>query len=236
MIPSPPKYAVPFIANIVLSASIFFGKPRRSLARDATLLLNTHQPRPLLTGLDNLPDGAYVLIANHYQRSGLWIGWVGAMLADALYPLRQCDPPLRIITTDEQRFTWRGRSYSVPLSRWFLRRVARFWGMIPMPADDANTSGRGVTLRQALRYLRAGEPILIFPEGEAGTASHMTDALPGTGTFLALASRYAPIIPLRFWEEGDQLRGHIGNPLILKGKDDVTLRIEAMNAIRQVQP
>jgi 1-acyl-sn-glycerol-3-phosphate acyltransferase len=231
---APPKYSVPIIVNLVLTASIFFGKPRRSLVWDATYLLNTHHPRPLLTGLEHLPSGACVLIANHYQRSGLWIGWTGALLVDALYPLRQGDPPLRVIATDEQRFTWRRRSYTVPFSRWFLRRVAHFWGLIPMPADDANTSGRGAALRQAIRYLQAGQCILLFPEGEAGTASRMTDALRGTGTFLALAARHAPILPVRFWEEGDQLRGHIGSPINLNGSDDATLRLAAMTAIREV--
>ena len=234
--PVPPNYNVPFIANLVLSASIFFGRPRRSLAADSAYLLNTHQPRPLLTGLDHLPAGACLLIANHYQRSGLWIGWAGALLADGLYPLRRCDPPLRMIATDEQRFTWRGRSYTVPFSRWFLRRVAHFWGMLPIPADDTNTSGRGSALRQALRYLQHGQCVLLFPEGESGTASHLTAALPGTGTFLVLAARYAPILPVRFWEDGDQLRGHIGLPVNLIGNDDATLRIAAMTAIQQVKP
>ncbi|MBX3080446.1 MAG: 1-acyl-sn-glycerol-3-phosphate acyltransferase [Anaerolineae bacterium] len=231
-----PNYPVPFIANVVLSSSIFFGWPHRSLIYDSTFLLNTHHPRPLLTGLEHLPDGASVLIANHYQRPGLWIGWIGAMLAVGLHSRNHVDPPLRMISTDEQRFRWRGQWRTVPFSRWFLRRVARFWGMIPMPADDADTSGRGGALRQALRYLQQGQSILIFPEGEVGTAFQMTDALPGTGTFLGLATRYAPILPVRFWEDGDQLRGHIGSPLSFSSRDDAGLRAEAMTAIQSVRP
>lgn len=234
-----PAYQLPPIAGVVLTLSILTGYPRRSLTYDSRYLLKTRTPRPLLEGLENFPtSGAFTLIANHHERSGLWIGWIGALVADALATVRQhpADPPIRIITTDSQRYQWRGRSYRVPLSRWFFNRVARFWGMIALPANAADQAGRAAALRVALRYLQAGEPLLLFPEGEQGRADRMTEALPGTGTFLALASRYAPILPAAFWEEGDLLRGRIGTAIRLTERDDNANRRAAMTAITELLP
>jgi hypothetical protein len=221
---------------VQLSLSICLGWPRRDLGRDAAWLLTTHQPRPSLAGVENFLPGAFTLIANHYQRPGLWIGWAGAMLAEALHVRRGAAPPIRIVVTDTQYMPWRGRRLRVPASRWFLRRVAALWGMIPMPADPADVNGRSATIRRVLRHLRHGDPILLFPEGEQGRAGPLREALPGTGSLLALAARIAPVIPVAFWEEGDQLRGQVGLPITLPGVADAPNRAALMSAIARLLP
>lgn len=233
------RYHLPAGALVQLSLSIIFGRPRRSLGNDATWLLTTRQPRPLLTGTEHLPASGCLLVANHYQRPGLWIGWVGALVAATLYARHPAvDPPLRILVTDTQHLTWRGRQRALPFSCWFLRRAAALWGLIPLPADPADRQGRGLALRTALRCLKTGQVVLLFPEGEAGSAAGLSAALPGTGTFVALASRHAPILPLRFWEDGGTLHGQIGSPiteqLAAVERDDAAIRRAVMVAIGAV--
>jgi hypothetical protein len=84
--------------------------------------------------------------------------------------------------------------------------------------------------------LRDGDPVLCFPEGDRGTAYGLVDALPGTGTFLVLAARYAKIIPVAFWEDGEQLSGCVGAPIVLTSRDDAQIRQQVMVAIGRMLP
>ncbi|MEP7288665.1 MAG: lysophospholipid acyltransferase family protein [Chloroflexota bacterium] len=234
-----PTYSFPLYGFLHLSSSIFFDRPKRSFYVDANYLLNSHTPRPLLTGIENLPrDGAFLIVANHHHRAGLWIGWIGAMLVEAIYASRPVQFPLRIVVTDAQRFKFRGTARVFPISSWFLKRVAMLWGMIPIPgeSDADNTTGRAAALKHVLSLLRNGEPVLFFPEGDRGTAYGLVEALPGTGSFIALAARRAPIIPVAFWEDGDQLRGHIAPPITLTSSDDAAVRQEVMVRIGRMLP
>jgi 1-acyl-sn-glycerol-3-phosphate acyltransferase len=232
-----PRYALSPIAPLVLSLSIFFGWPRRSLALDSTRLLNMHVPRPVITGQQHFPtEGAFILVANHYQRPGLWIGWVGALLAEAVCRQRGGDPPLRIVVTATQQVKLAGRALTIPLSGWFLSRVAEFWGMIRMPSAVSQVNQRAAALRRVIGALKNGEPVLVFPEGEEGSAHGLTQALPGTGAFLAMVSRYAPLIPVGFWEDGAVLRGCVGPPFELSSRDDGENRREVMRQIAALIP
>lgn len=235
-----PGYPPPLDMFLSVSGSIFFGFPRRSIARDATQVLNTHHPRPILTGVENLPlDGAFMIVANHHHRENMWIGWIGAMVTEAVNSIRPARTPIRIVVTDSQRMRLFGQERTVPFSRWFLGRVAKFWEMIPIPADPNNTAGHAAALKATLGILKQGLPVLFFPEGEHGSAYGLVEALPGTGTFLALASRRAVILPCSFWEEGEnfeQLRGHISPPITFSSSDDAQVREQMMVAIGRLLP
>jgi len=232
-----PGYPPPVNIFLSVSASIFFNRPRRSLARDAINLLDSHTPRPLVTGTEHLPrDEAFVVVANHHHRKAMWIGWIGAMVIEATYAFHPVDVPIRIVVTDAQRFQFMGQSREFPLSGWFLGRIATLWGMIRMPGNPADTVGRAASLKQVLSVLRKGEPVLFFPEGDRGTAYGLVEALPGTGTFLALASRRAKIVPAAFWEDGPQLRGQIAPPITLISDGDAAVRQQIMTAIGRMLP
>jgi hypothetical protein len=220
-----------------VAASIFCGIPKRSLARDAIRLLDSHQPRPYLFGVENLPrNEPFVVVANHHHRANQWIGWVGALLIEAIHSFRPVEVPIRIVVTDAQRVRFQGRSRKIPFSGWFLGRIAKLWGMIPLSGDPADTASRAATLKRALNVLRNGEPVLLFPEGDRGTAYGLVEALPGTGGFLALAARHAKIVPVAFWEEGEQLSGCVDAPMVLTSRDDVQIRQQAMFAIGRMLP
>lgn len=232
-----PKYPPPFDMFLSVSGSIFFGWPRRSIAYDATDVLNRHTPRPIIQGVEHIPaTGAFLIVANHHDRPDMWIGWVGALITEAVNQVRPARTPIRIMVTDAQRITLFGRERTIPLSRWFLGRVARFWEMLPIAANPGDTTHHAATLRQALGVLRQGLPVLFFPEGERGNAYALIEALPGTGTFIALASRRAVILPCAFWEDGEQLHGQIAPPITISQRDDAAVREQVMTAIGRMLP
>jgi 1-acyl-sn-glycerol-3-phosphate acyltransferase len=236
------EYSLPLPAVIELSFSVMTGIPRRNLAADSRRMLDLHTPRPTLTGAENLPrTGAFMVVANHYQRKGLWIGWVGALIAESIHTIRPAPTPIRIVVTDVQMIKLAGKVREFPTSRWFMGRVAKFWGMIRMPAgrSEMAKSARARALENILAHLDAGEPVLYFPEGTRGNAKGLVPALPNTGNFMRNAAQRAQIVPVAFWEEGangEQLRGHVGAPIQITGTDDSAIREQVMVTIGKMLP
>lgn len=236
----PPKYALSPLAIAYLSARIFTGLPRRTLGQDAAWIVSLHDPRPQIAGLDHLPKtGGVLIVANHYQRPGLWIGWAGGLITHAVNRSRPALAPVRLVVTDSQRVTWFGRERMLPFSRFFLGRMARAWQMIPIPADRTSTAGQAVALKAVLKLLADGQVVLFFPEGERGTANGLIEALPGTGSFMALAARRGVLLPCAVWETGEggaQLYGQFGMPITLAGNEDRGVRRQVMGTIAAMLP
>src|SRR6266850_7556594 len=88
-------------------------------------------------GLENLPEGGFLLLPNH-------ITWV-----DALVLQFACPRPIRYIV--DQEF------YQKPMLRSFMRTV----GCIPIDVRHARSAIRAATERVA-----AGEIVCLFPEGQ----------------------------------------------------------------------
>lgn len=226
-----PRYRLTPRALLTLTSSIFFGWPRRDLAYDATRMLGLVTPRPILLGTENIPTAKGLLfVANHYTRPGLWIGWPGAMLVEAVQNIR--GGHLYIVVTDAQRNTFRGRGYRVPLSGYFVGRVATIWRMIRISGDANDIGQRASALKQVLRLMKQERAALLFPEGDRGSADHPKPPLPGTGTFTALAARSGSVIPVGFWEDGTQLYGRVGLPMRFTDSSDEAVRSSVETAIR----
>jgi len=237
MTAQPPKYRLDRRDVAYLTAIAMTGWRGVGLDRDAARILRSHHPSPLARGTEHLPRaGGFLVVANHHQRPGMWIGWPGSVVAAAINAVQPQRTPVRIVVTDSQRTRLFGKERTIPFSRFFFGRIARAWDMIPIPADRENTAGQANALRAVLKALGAGQPVLFFPEGERGTAAGVIDALPGTGTFLVLCSRRAPIIPCAFWEEGAQLIAQFGPPLTLISRDDADVRKQAMTTIARMLP
>jgi hypothetical protein len=234
----PPKYSLPPLAIAYLTLRIFTGWPRRPFAWDAEWIAHKlHTPNPTISGVEHIPrTGGVLVVANHYQREGMWIGWAGGLITNAVNNIRPARAPVRIVVTDSQRVKWFGREFTMPLSRWFLGRIAHAWDMIPIPADQADKAGQAATLRTCLTLLSKGQVVLFFPEGERGIAGKLSDALPGTGTFIGLANRHAQILPCGLWEEGEQLRAQFGAPITFQNRDDDSIRQQVMAAIAALIP
>ena len=123
-------------------------------------------------GTENLPrSGGALLVSNH---AGV-LPWDGAMIKLAVFDA--IDRHARALIA-----TWFGE---LPVASWFLRRTGQTQGH----PDDT------------LRLLRAGELVLVFPEGIRGTGKPWSERYRlrrfGRGGFAEVAMRAGvPIIPV----------------------------------------
>jgi len=177
---------------------------------------------PVVDGIEHIPaDGPMALIANHYQRRGMWIGFPAGLLAREIMLRRADHASTHFGVIADLRIGGR----RIPGSAWVFGRVAEVWGLVPLPTAAADVRGRAAAVRRILSLALPaphgmGEPIGIFPEGSAGNSAGLRRALPGTGTLLLLLARGGvPIIPAGAWEAGGVLYARFGPPLSLHSPD-----------------
>ncbi len=164
-------------------------------------------PGPVFEGLQHLPASPrFLLVANHYQRKGLWIVHVASALTQAVANRygRQVDPPVHwMVTANWPRIRlgpWSVRSPGDIL----LPRVAHALSCFPVSFAGANPAYTAATIKKILKAEPALQrPIGIFPEGVAGSAGKLHSPLPGVDRFVALmAKRGWPAVPVGVSEDG----------------------------------
>ena len=149
-----------------------------------------------IEGTENLPaSGPAILVANHRS-------WLDPPLLGAAR-----ERPVHFLILDDV--------YDRPWVRWFYR----FMRTIPVSGD----SGKSLfAMREAMRRLRAGEVIGIFPEGRVFTREQPGEFRPG----VALLARRSgsPLVPVhiqgsaeawpkgRAWPRPARVRVRIGAP------------------------
>ena len=164
-------------------------------------------PGPQILGLENLPESPrFVLVANHYQRKGLWIIHVASALTQFVSERygRQVDPPVHwMVTANWPPLKLGPWSFPSP-GDILLPRVAHALSCFPVSFAGNNPAYTASTLKRILKAADTLErPVGIFPEGVAGSAGHLTDPLPGVDRFMALlAKRGWPALPAGISEEG----------------------------------
>lgn len=130
------------------------------------------------------------------------------------------DPPVIGCVFDTIYFFARRTLFDHPFMAWLLPRM----NTIPIDRDRPDLSG----LRTTLRIVKAGHPILLFPEGTRSATGELGPAQRGVGLFIAKTG--APVLPVRIegshqaWPRGGRPRPHpirvtIG-PLITDLKPD----------------
>lgn len=172
------------------------------------------QPEPLITGWDNLPRSArFILLANHYQRKGLWILHPAAVLTQAIRRhYGPGDPPVRwIVTANWPRIRLGPISFRSP-GDILLPRVADALACYPVSFAGSNQAYTARSIRRILREApKADRPLGLFPEGVAGTAGQLTDPLPGVDRLiLHLAKAGMPLQPAGISEAQGRLTFHFG--------------------------
>lgn len=202
---------------------------------------------PAVAGSAHIPtEGPMALIANHYQRRGMWIGFPAGLLAREIMLRRPDRASVHYGVIADLRIGDR----PFPGSTWAFGRVAEVWGLVPLPTATADRSGRAAAVRALLsRALPAprglGRPIGIFPEGSAGSTAGLRQALPGTGSLLLLLSRGGvPILPAATWEARGRLQARFGPPFFLDappagltaGEQDKWARDQAMGRMANILP
>jgi len=118
-------------------------------------------------GKENIPkQGGYILASNH---------------------LSNLDPILLGVVSSprELHFMAKEELFKNPLAGFILRRVHAF----PLKRDSADLAA----IKEAIRRVRSGKAILLFPEGTRQSGGKFGEPLPGVG-FLAQKLN-VPVIP-----------------------------------------
>src|ERR1700724_1716269 len=108
----------------------------------------------------------------------------------AMNPQSYLDPPLAGNTSDRPIYFMAKRSLlDVPVLRWLLPKL----NVIPVDQEGIDRSA----LKTVIRMLKAGEGVLIFPEGSRTLDGNLQAPLPGLG--LIIARTLAPVVPMRIF-------------------------------------
>jgi 1-acyl-sn-glycerol-3-phosphate acyltransferase len=240
----PPRYHFPPLFAARVLASIALGRPR-DMAADAREALAAAPVRPRFAGEHHIPSsGPLVVVANHYERPGLWVGW-GALLATAVVARRRPgSPPVRWVHIAEwQRYNFHGLILPDAFTRWFISRVSRTWHVLPIQPPGRGAAGARPLLRAARVVLDGGDTAIgLFPEGAPSVA--LREAVPGSGAFLLrLSERGVPILPVGLAEPHGLLAAGFGPPFHLAvprelppDERDAEARRQVMTAIARLLP
>jgi 1-acyl-sn-glycerol-3-phosphate acyltransferase len=225
------------------AAAIVLGRPR-SLAHDASIVLHHMPVAPLVRGADRIPeDGAFVVVANHYERPGLWMAWPAIALS-------------RVVQARTGREThwiaiqeWESYSlFDINIPRRLIRavfeRAFATYGIIAMPPPDSPAASRAHAMRVAAGEAKRGEILGLMPEGTVGSTPALLPAREGAGTFmLLLATGNTRLLPVGLYEERGRLTVDIGEPFALRVPSDVPkderdrwAGERVMRAIRELLP
>jgi len=112
------------------------------------------------------------------------------------------DPPLAGITCDRAiYFLARQTLLEAPLLGWLLPKL----NVIPVNQDGVDRSA----IKAMIRVLKAGNAVLVFPEGSRTLDGNLQPAEPGLG--LVIAKTLAPVVPMRIFGAHEALpRGGSG--------------------------
>lgn len=238
-----PAYRIPIYRFIQAGYYTLRRRPRNLGSDFKYLRRNLPQP-PVVEGAQHLPrSGPFVVVANHYERPGLWMGWTGMIMAHAL--LEHTGRRIRWVAISE----WRDyKLWGVPIppiiTKFVFGRFFHTFGFIPMEPQGRSPWARARGVRDAVDAATSGDVIGIFPEGDIGKTSAMIEAQPGSGgLLLVLNKRGAVIIPAGLFESECRLHVSIGPPVDLSActalprpSQDETARRSCMTAVAQLVP
>lgn len=234
----PLKYAVPWREVFDLTPDILHHR-RHSLQSFAASVVARMNPGPLVEGLANLPtDPRFLLVANHYQRKGMWILHPASAITQVIadhYGAK--DPPVRwVVTANWPR--WRIGPWQFPSpGDLLLPKVAHALWCYPVSFAGADPHYTARSIRQILRDAPGlDRPIGLFPEGVAGTAENPVAPLPGVERVIRLLARSGmPVVPTAISEAG-RLILRFGEPInpdqLLTSGNAAQLAMAMVNQLR----
>jgi 1-acyl-sn-glycerol-3-phosphate acyltransferase len=209
----PVSYAVPWRLVFSLTRCLLT-RSRYDLEQFTADVAGRMDPPPVVLGAEHLPeDPRFALIANHYQRRGLWILHPAAVLTQAVRArYGPGNPPVRwLATANWPRWKIGPWSFRSP-GDVILPRVAHALWCYPVSFFGADPAYTARSLRALLRDVRtATRPIGLFPEGVAGTAGRLAPPLPGVDRLLRQLN--LPLVPAGISESDGRLVIRIGPPV-----------------------
>ncbi|MBL8231406.1 MAG: hypothetical protein JNL98_23125 [Bryobacterales bacterium] len=219
------QYSVPWREVFDLTPALMNGQ-RHSVSAFTASVVAQMDPRPVALGLENLPaDPRFLLVANHYQRKGMWIlhpaSAITQVIAEHYGPQ---DPPVRWVVTANWP-PWRIGPWRFPSpGDILLPRVAHALWCYPVSFAGANPQYTARSVRQILKDApNLTRPIGLFPEGVAGSAGRLADPLPGVERVIQLLAKAGmPLVPVGISEAGRLVLrfGPLLTPAALLGTDN----------------
>jgi hypothetical protein len=211
-----PSYR-PSVFNF-LQAGYFIlrGKPR-VFASDVAWVLRHAPVPPLIRGADLIPEGGrFVIVANHYERPGLWMAWPAGFIAHVVQQRTGKDAHW-IAIGEWQSFTLGPIHIPSSITRTVFERAYGAYGLIAMAPPTAPASARASSIKAAVKAIKEGGIVGLMPEGTVGLTPELLPAREGVGTFLMLlAHAGARILPVGFYEEQERLVAQVGAPFDLE--------------------
>jgi hypothetical protein len=220
---------------------LLFGR-RREFARDARTLASCLDPPLIMVNPPpEVPPGGVAVIANHYMGPDFKAWWLALAISSCL------DAPVAWVVTREWGYPDLLRRLTVtPITRLFLRQVARSYGfflMPPMPPKASEIQARASAVKHILRHVAQTEtPILgLALEGADSPTLALAQPPPGIGRFLIhLARRGMRFLPAAVYQDGHALCLRFGAPFALDARqaadDDCAAADVAMRAIARLLP
>jgi len=234
----------PTWANIVLAISYICRGRRRSLAADGVLAFRHVRVAPLVRGEDRIPElGPFVVVANHYERPGLWMAWP-ALHVSHLVQLRTGQDIRWVAIQEWEDYRFHGIPVPPRVTRAIFERAYAAYGIIGMPQPSAPAASRAAAIRSVVDVVRGGGIVGLMPEGTVGATPELLPAREGVGTFLSLLTGTgASVVPVGLFEEEGHMVASFGSPFrpdLQVGVDrtelDRRIREQVMHAIRDQLP
>jgi len=168
-------YLSTVVLGVVAEAVAPFDRDRQQqhhLARWwARILLACGLVRVRVRGREHLSaDRHYVYVANHQSYADVPV-------------LVACLPP-------GVRFMAKASLFAIPFTGWYMRRA----GHLPINIDARNVHANARQLLQAVRSIRQGHSIVVFPEGGRSRSGAVEEFK--TGIFLAALKAGVPVVPV----------------------------------------
>jgi 1-acyl-sn-glycerol-3-phosphate acyltransferase len=175
--------ATGFFGSVAMFVSLFDATGRRQhrMARAwaRTVLRITSCPVTVV-GAEHLP-----LVPSRHRAGAL-------KSSPALYAcnhLSYMDTPALFASLDFQfRVLAKASLFKIPFLGWYLRRSGQ------VPVDSADTHSGLRSLNAGVKTLKAGLPLLVFPEGARSLDGNLHDFLSGLA-YMAVRAK-APIVPM----------------------------------------
>ena len=233
----PLSYPVPW--RLVAGLTPYIASARRRDLDDFTRqVVQLMHPPPLYSGLPNLPASPrFLLIANHFQRKGLWILHPAASITQAISRHYGPHPfPVRWMVTANWPPIRLGPISLPSPGDWLLPKVAHALSCYPVSFAGSNPRFTARSIRLLLRDAQSStRPIGIFPEGVAGSAGRITQPLPGVSRLLQqLAKLGLPAVPVAISESAGRLHIQFLKPLpapaLIAHPDPAQLCLDAVAA------
>jgi hypothetical protein len=195
-------YSIPAhtYADLVLAILL---RQHRSFSALVQRLSSLRKIPAYVRGLENIPQrGPGLITVNHYHSEHFWSPWIPLSVSSQV--------PAEVYWTITNAWTFPGRRLARllrPASHWLLMKLARVYGlnpMPPMPPAPEDVVERATSVRRIVQYVRENANALIgyAPEGSDQPGGVLSMPPDGAGRLaLAVTRRGMPVYPAGIYED-----------------------------------